>query len=343
MASTARASGEPGGNGRPWLTRVAKALLSVAVLALLLWKVPIRSAWHGLAELSALGITSILILTFAFPAVAAVRWGRVLARLQVSQPWTSLMADTLVSSTYNMLLPTNIGGDVIRALRCARRVEPPHTAWSSVLYERLVGLVALALLAVPGLIMAPGPSRALSLVIASTVLVSVILVVLAHAPFRFAARLLASRAPVVAGVGDRIAKDLAGPLASASARAETVVWSALYQAVGLGLLVVVVLDWGQPTMLWAVLGAVPLALILTLLPVSIAGLGVRESLFVVLLGQFGVEAGRALSLAIVWLASAILLALAGGLIMLTEVGRPAPPRAPSAAESKEPSAYTSET
>jgi len=73
-------------------------------------------------------------------------------------------------------------------------------------------------------------------------------------------------------------------------------------------------------MLWAILGAVPLALVITMVPVSIAGLGVRESMFVVLLGEFGVDAGRALSLALVWLASALLLALAGAIVMAVEGG-----------------------
>lgn len=312
---------------RRLLSGAAKLALSIALVAVLLWKVPVSQALDGLAMLSLPGLAVIVVLSFAFPAVAALRWKRVLVRLGTTQPWWPLMADTLISSTYNMLLPTNIGGDVVRALRCERRIEHRHHAWSSVLFERLVGIVALALLAVPGLAMVPGPLRSMAWGVGAVLLVSVVVLVFAAAPFRFAGKLLASRAPVVAGVGDRIADDLTGPLARATPRLETMAWSALYQAVGLGILVVVAVDWGEPEMTWAILGGVPLALILTLLPVSIAGVGVRESLFVVLLGQLGVDGPRALSLALVWLASALMLALAGVVVMVAEAvagRRPSP-------------------
>ncbi|MFW5739654.1 MAG: lysylphosphatidylglycerol synthase transmembrane domain-containing protein, partial [Myxococcota bacterium] len=295
-------STQPSGGSRRALARLAKALLSLALLVVLIWKVPVGQALEGLAALSWPGLVGIVVLSFAFPAVAAVRWKRVLRYLGAEQSWWPLMADTLVSSTYNMLLPTNIGGDVVRALRSGRRIDGAHRAWSSVLFERLVGLVALALLAVPGLAMVPGRLQALGWAVAGIVLVSVVVLVLAPAPFRAAGKLLAARAPVMAAVGDRIANDLAGPLARAAPRIETMLWSTLYQATGLGMLVLVAFDWGEPSMTWAILGGVPLALILTLLPVSIAGLGVRESLFVVLLGQLGVESERAMALAIVWLA-----------------------------------------
>lgn len=306
---------------RSVLGRVAKALLSITLVAVLLWKVPVGEALDGLAALSSLTVSGIVALSFAFAAVAAIRWKRVLAHLGASQPYGVLVADTLVSSTYNMLLPTNIGGDVVRALRCSRRLDRGHFAWSSVLFERLVGVVALALLAVPGLALVPGHMRALGWAVAVAVLVSVVALVFAPAPFHLAGRVLASRAPVVAGVGESIADDLAGPLGKTVPRLETMFWSVVYQALGLGILVLVALDWGQPGMTWAIVGGVPLALILTLLPVSIAGLGVRESLFVVLLGQLGVESGRALSLALVWLASALMLALAGAVVMAFEATR----------------------
>ena len=207
---------------------------------------------------------------------------------------------------------------MVRAVRCAKRLQKAHHGWSSALFERLVGLVALALLAVPGLAMAPFGSSRLSLLVAGVLIASVGVLVVVPSPVRAGSRALTKRAPVVAAVGEGIAADLSGPLGGLSARLEMFAWSAVYQAVGLGTLIVVVFDWGQPTYTWAILGAVPLALILTLLPVSIAGLGVRESLFVVLLGQYGVTSTRALSLALVWLACALVLALTGAVVLIAE-------------------------
>jgi hypothetical protein len=291
------------------------------LLAGLLWKVPLDGAIKGMRALSPLGVTAIVVLTFAFPAIAAARWKRALSALGEEQSWLSLFADSLVASTYNMLLPTSVGGDVVRAIRCGRRLKSPHHAWSSTLFERLVGVVALIIMAVPGLAFAKGNLGWLGVLVGLCLAASIALIFLAPAPFRVAARLLVQRAPKLAGLGDGIADDLSGSLSKVRIRFELIFWSLLYQAVGLGVLVVVAFDWGHPEMSWAILGGVPLALVATMLPVSIAGLGLRESLFVVLLARFGIASGHSLSLAIVWLASALLLALAGALVLLIESSR----------------------
>ncbi|MCL2824677.1 MAG: flippase-like domain-containing protein, partial [Polyangiaceae bacterium] len=284
---------EPGPTAtRRWLSVSAKASLSAALLGLVLWKVPTLDALDGIASLSWTAVVVIVVLTFAFPAVASIRWWRLLRSVGAEQSIWELFADNLVASTYNMLLPTSIGGDVVRALRCGRRIGCSHRAWSTVLFERLVGIIALALFSVPGLAMAPASVRTLGWAVAGVVFVSLIVLVFSPTPLRWIGSVLASRAPAVADVGTGVARDLSGPLSGTAIRAETMFWSLLYQAVGLGILVVVAFDWQQPWMVWAILGGVPLALVLTMLPVSIAGLGIRESMFVVLLGHFGVEASK---------------------------------------------------
>ncbi|MBI5532830.1 MAG: flippase-like domain-containing protein [Deltaproteobacteria bacterium] len=310
------------GRGVRWLKSILKLVVSALLVAGILWKVPVKGALSALSALSVWTVLAIVVLTFLFPVIAALRWKRALGYAGARQAWWPLLVDTLVSCTYNMLLPTQLGGDVVRALRCAKRLPEGHHAWSSMIFERLMGVVALVLLAVPGLLMGPAAVREIGVAVGIIALLSVLLVVFAHTPFRLGARMLVSRAPSIAGAGERIAADLAGPLATTRARVEMMAWSSLYQIVGLGILVVVVWDWGMPSMAWAVLGAIPLALVLTLLPVSIAGIGVRESLFVVLLGRFGMSSDRALSLAVVWLASALLTALAGSALMALESIRP---------------------
>ncbi|HQP35801.1 MAG TPA: lysylphosphatidylglycerol synthase transmembrane domain-containing protein [Polyangiaceae bacterium] len=319
-----------GSSRRGWLSAAAKIAVSIALVALILWKVPVRPALASVAALSPLTILLVVALSFLFVAIAAFRWQTALRWIGARQSFRALFADVLVSMAYNMLLPTNIGGDVVRALRCAKRLEQPHQAWSSTIFERLVGLVALVLLAVPGVIMAPGRVREIAIAVGVCAVIGLAFVVFAHTPFRIAGKLLASRAPSVAGAGERIARDLSGPLATLRARLVMMAWSVVYQVVGLGILAVVVLDWGQPEMVWAILGAIPLALVLTLLPVSIAGIGVRESLFVVLLGRFGMASDRALSLAVVWLGSALLTAFAGVVVLLIESARR--PAAPTGAD-----------
>jgi hypothetical protein len=66
----------------------------------------------------------------------------------------------------------------------------------------------------------------------------------------------------------------------------------------------------------AIYAGLPLIVIGSMLPVSIGGLGLRESLFVVVLGRLGVPAPTALGLGLVWLATYVLVAGPGVLLVL---------------------------
>jgi hypothetical protein len=70
--------------------------------------------------------------------------------------------------------------------------------------------------------------------------------------------------------------------------------------------------------LLAIYAGLPLIAIGVMLPVTIAGIGVRESLFVLVLGRLGVDSPMALGLALLWLASGIILALAGVAVLFAE-------------------------
>jgi hypothetical protein len=56
---------------------------------------------------------------------------------------------------------------------------------------------------------------------------------------------------------------------------------------------------------------VPVIITVTMIPVSISGLGVRESAFVVLFGLAGVPAGAAASISFLWYLSATVGSLTG--------------------------------
>jgi hypothetical protein len=61
---------------------------------------------------------------------------------------------------------------------------------------------------------------------------------------------------------------------------------------------------------------VPLVCILTLLPVSVGGMGIREGSMVLLLEPLGVDGDIALCLAMLWFSVLVVLGLCGGVIYL---------------------------
>jgi uncharacterized membrane protein YbhN (UPF0104 family) len=304
---------------------VVKGVAAIAVLAAVLSRVSLRDLAQRMLHLQALDILLLVVITLAQVAVGVVRWWRLLRRVGEHVSFASLFADTVVGLAYSMFLPTTVGGDVVRAWRAARRCDQPHHAWSTSIFERIAGLLALAaggafaaVFAVGTLVHFPPILRWLALAIAAALFVTFLA---ASAPLRLLERLLASRLPAavardVRGVGD----DLAGPLASAGARIEALLWSVAYQVLGILFVIEGARALGDPGHAWGIVLGIPLIHVLSMIPVTLGGFGLREGLFVGVLGQLGIESDVALGLAAQWLASSIGFAIVGAIVSLASRG-----------------------
>jgi uncharacterized membrane protein YbhN (UPF0104 family) len=296
-----------------------KAVATIAILALVFWKVRIGELVAQLAHLRAFDVLLLLVITIAQVSVGVVRWWRLMHRLGERPSFFALYGDVLVGLTYNMFLPTTVGGDVMRALRARKRVHTPHHAWSTSLFERIAGLLAMAasgaLAAAIGLgadARIPTSIRGIAIAITAVLL---FIFFFASTPFRILVRMLEKRLPAAADDVRGIVADLEGPLATGAARVEALGWSILYQALGIAFVLVGARGLGAPGHDLAILVGVPLVHVLSMLPLTIGGLGLREGLFVGILRPLGVPSAVALGLAAQWLASSVAFALAGAVVL----------------------------
>ena len=94
--------------------------------------------------------------------VSAIKW-RILLRAQVATISLPYLFNTyLVGLFFNNFLPSNVGGDVARIADIAKRTGKAPEATASVIGERLISGLALALTALIGLLLSPpsiGPVR----------------------------------------------------------------------------------------------------------------------------------------------------------------------------------------
>jgi uncharacterized membrane protein YbhN (UPF0104 family) len=294
-----------------------RVLVSLALLAGLLARIPLGELAAAFRSFPASGL-ALGALTLVLQLLAgAQRWRRLLKRVGSDLPLRSLVEHTLVASAYTMILPSSVGGDVVRAIRCGRQAGAPHRGWSTVFFERMIGFPCLTLVAAPGVLVLPGGRALLWAALAGAALGAGGLV-LAGGPLRWAARVLLARAPQIAALSEGIAADLEGPLGTAGARAEALLWTLLYQAAGISILAAVVAPLGDGKLVGAIYAGVPLIVIGAMLPVSLGGVGLRESLFVLVLGRLGVDRATALALGLLWLGTYFALAIPGVLLVLRE-------------------------
>ncbi len=308
-----------------WL-RIALTLLVVAVIA---WRIDGRALARTFASLGLLQVAGMVVLVAAQQLLLTRRFQTVLTGLaHGARPrLRDLLLDQQIGTAYNIVLPSAVGGDVVRAMRAQQRVGDSFAqAWGAVLLDRLLGLLALALVPMLGLLLDPHP-------VPSALLRTAAGIVLVLAPITlFAGRLFTLLARLLGRVSERLAKlteEIAHVLdaAPASLRVLALLWSLVYQVAVSAFFHVACAAFGiaAAQAFPAIWIGLPLVFVLSVLPITIGGMGLRESLFVGVLGLYGVNAEQALALALLWGAQGLLTALAGVIAVWCEKAPAAAP------------------
>jgi uncharacterized membrane protein YbhN (UPF0104 family) len=304
---------------------ILRALAGVAVLVIVLTRVPLANLAERLGHVSAADAAILIAIAVVQMELGALRWYRLFARVgEQVRPWP-ITRDVLVGMLFNTFLPTSFGGDVIRAIRAGRRVQSSYHAWSTSLFERLVGMLSQAIIGALGALLALGHALTLAQkgALVAVMLVLVLAMFFAAAPLRILVRIVEERLPekFIADVRG-VVTDLEGPLATPGARLETLGWSFLQFGFTIGFSIYGAHALGADGHAVALIVGVPVVGVLAMAPISLGGHGLREGLFVIVLGMLDVEKDVALGIAILALAYNIAGALAGGVVAMIE---PTPP------------------
>ena len=120
---------------------IIRAILSISVIVVLVYHIGsgeiigrLRTvSWEALAGATLVLATSVLFVT--------PRWSVILSVLGFRISWRALIGSVFLGFLFNQLLPTAIGGDVLRAWRAKQLGAPWETSIYSVLLDRATGVL----------------------------------------------------------------------------------------------------------------------------------------------------------------------------------------------------------
>ena len=278
--------------------------LSLGMLAVLIWRVPSFEASQVVPELTVRTVLWLLFaafLTLAGVVLSALRWQRVLDVLGLHAGLRTLVSHYLAGQFVSNVLPTTIGGDVLRVSRLSRDTGESPGSFASVVLERLTGWLVLPVISVAGFVVNPplqhlGTATRVALGLAFATLLALVGVLYAASDPRIGGR-FASRdgwrrfaSAVHLGL-DKLRRDKAAAvnvLLVGFAYQLVLVLAAVAAAQALGL--------GETAGLTALLAFFPAVAIAQVLPIGISGLGIREGAFILFLGPLGVADEEAIAL-----------------------------------------------
>ncbi len=245
----------------------------------------------------------------------AARWKIILDAMGARVSFRRAVYLNYVGAFFNIFLPTGLGGDVVRVLE----IGPGATAQQAtgaVFVDRIAGFLVmfgLALITLP--FIAPLLPPLATLLIALMALGAI-----AASALLFEGRLLRrlmSRLPrVLSLAGDTWLGETYSFITACGwkALAQAMSLSGLYTLVVVAAQTVAAYALGLDVPAWAVAVFLPVITATLLVPLSINGIGIRDSTVVALYAQVGLSGTQALGLSLAWFALEVLDGLAGGLM-----------------------------
>jgi len=303
--------------GRKHVTAWLKLLVSTLLLGLLLWRTPLTEV---LAHLHNLRLATLLICA----GLALASWALSALRLWCLLPgvaYAIVLRNTFTSMLYAAVLPGPIAGDLVKAYRLGRTAQQRGHAEAATFVDRGIALFALFFLSAIAAPMSAGiPPLLCGFFVGGVAVMAAVGLLFASKGFR---RLV--EAKCAAGTARTFLRHFAIAMHDCLRRPMRMLLAFIlalaFHAMCVLIQVILAVDLGIAVdwIDWiAIYAGVSL---ITLMPFSIAGIGLREGGFVGLLYLFGIGSSMALSQSFATFALSLFGATCGGLLEVCDAWR----------------------
>ena len=298
-----------------WLVIALKFTFSAILIVYLFYAVDLEQLTSQIAKASPdLLVISTLILSLQY-IVAAFRWHAILVALNATMSFGRTLQVTFIGAFFNQALPSSAGGDAVRIYKAYKHGLLLRSSVNSVMLERLatvLGLMVLVVICQPFFIDRTDgivrswmfPALATVGILGTAGLMALDFLPLSWRTWR-----------VVSGFAS-LAKDTRSVfLRPGHALPVLAMGLAGHLNISLGVWVLgLALGLGGYVSLVDCFVLIPLVLLVTTIPISIAGWGVREAAMVTAFQTIGVSSEHALLLSLVFGIQLIVISLPGGLV-----------------------------
>lgn len=282
----------PSSRARKRLGFVAKLAFGLIILALLFRLIDGRQAIEYIAEANVWLVLLGVVLTAGQIPLSSLKWRILLLGRGHRVPYLLLLKSYFIGNVANLFAPTFIAGDTYRAVSIRRYVGTFAKSLPSVIADRATGLVALLALGSAGLgVYFAGEHFAFvilgilaSIVVGYAVLVALVIPWLARLAKRHNGRFTT------------FVSDVAEAFRPTPSLGTAQLLAFLFQANIIVISVVYSASLGLSASVPQLFMIVPCVYLLEMLPISVAGIGVRESAFAALFLAFGLPPAQGLAL-----------------------------------------------
>jgi glycosyltransferase 2 family protein len=287
---------------KPSVSNIAKFALKIALSAMMIYwllsGIDRDTLFSHVRNVSMGNLFLLLLLYIFLSLVQSQRWRLVLGRQGISLSIRLAISITMLGNFFNQILPSTVGSDIVRVWGVHRTGASLSASANAAIVDRLIALLALVIMGacgLPALIGIDADGVATWSVIAMS-LISIfsysVFLVIRITPLRRVNWL-----PVRSIVS--LSNGLWSLLTNKKATAGTLGLSFIIHFGIIAITYMIGLSMGVTASLAGFLAVMPPVILISSLPISIAGWGVREGAAVVGLGLLGIPFEKAVAISVV--------------------------------------------
>lgn len=261
-----------------------------------------------------------VLLAFVLNFSSAVKWNMLLKSRGIIVKLWRIYAYYNIGKFFNLILPTSLGGDVVRIFQLGKFTGKKHSAAASVIVERFTGLIVLMLMTILAVILNLKTFNQLwlsiALLVGSAFLGTIIWIVLSEKVFIFFHDKIGNKIRIIGKVFvklNKIRKTIIEFKSDNRAMFWAITNSIIFQLLAVINVWVSAKAFNDELDFITCLIAVPVILFIMNIPFSIGGIGLMEFSYVFTLPLFGISTALSISTALLIRFKSIFDALIGGI------------------------------
>ena len=308
------------------IVRKLSLLLRIAVSVGLITALLLKVDWNELAgifpSISWGYIMLAVVLLYTDRLLVSYRWSLLLKRKGLCPPFGRLVKIDFLSNALGILIPSSAGPDVIRGYGLSRYSRNTTDSVSSLIIDRLISIIALVAiaLAATGFLSSAIDNRITMTVWGGAIILALMLLLITNrALLRIAKSIFGDRATDgIAGAVRNIFNSFLDYREHPATIGQAFVLALFSQGIRIIRIFLYSLALGLDIPFYAFVVFVPIIMFLTLLPISLAGIGIRENGFLYFFASWAMTAQMALTISLFTYVMILLTAIPGAIIYLIE-------------------------
>lgn len=285
---------------RTLIKLIIKIAVSITFLIFLMSKLHPETL---LGEFKKVKISYFLLATISYIFTMYLSTKRWTYFIKLDKSFKELFELYMIGTFFNLFMPGTVGGDAVKAYYLYRGSQKKGDSLVSVFMERYMGLCGLIFIAMVGLLLGyKYVAGSFIIPLMLTIVISFILasLVVVFLPYEIFYKKLK-------GVRDSIRHYLT----NFRTVSHTLLLSLFIQGIGIWVVYLLGLSIGINSSFTTYLVFIPIISVISMVPVSFSGIGVREYSFLYLFGVVGVPKEKSVSLSLLWFFVMIITGLIG--------------------------------